>query len=119
MVDNTGTLGWSRCIESMRVASKQEEVMVGYFKNAPREDEVLLTEKEMLDKGVNFSETLQVALSVALKAQHNKTLTKAREAVGGVRSPYFHTTHMNQTYPCKACVFDEAIQAILKALGGE
>ena len=41
----------------------------------------LLTEKEMLTIGVSFSETLQVSLKVTLKAQHNKTLTKAREAI--------------------------------------
>ena len=29
MVENTGTLGWSRCIESMRVASKCARTKVG------------------------------------------------------------------------------------------
>ncbi len=105
--------------------------MVGYFKNAPKEDEVLLTGIDgvrevikplvkyyVLDYIHNLSQ-LDTEMKRVEDGYLANILTKAREAVGGVRSPYFHTTHMNQTYPCKACVFDEAIQAILKALGGE
>ena len=104
---------------------KGGSLMVGYFNHEPKEDEVLLEEIAKIITGEpskmeDGTDDPLHEMDIDNNMDDAKLiLTKAREAVGGVRSPYFHTTHMNQTYPCKACVFDEAIQAILKALGGE
>ena len=106
---------------------------LGYYKNAPKEDEVLLKEITRIFNSAKVAlvdgkyelqlepvrwDILSDEAKEYYKGKADQILTKAREVVEGVKKPYYHTTHKNLTYPCKACAFDEATKAALKALGG-
>ncbi len=86
-----------------------------------KEDEVLLTgiaRAPVVTMNLSLTSHQRYLMKVQRDADHVYYLTKAREVVEGVKKPYYHTTHKNLTYPCKACAFDEATKAALKALGG-
>ena len=106
-------------------ASKQEEVMVGYYKNAPKEDEVLLKEIAKIScerSGGQWGDPNNFS-RVYYMVTAGRILTKAREAVEGAGLTDDDIQYAAGLYswvpPAYRKVAKAQLQAILKALGGE